>query len=350
MKIRPTAPEFSHPREVILLTTMRGKRIYLEILEVSKKTGVPVKKILDMFWYLAKKGSVENNELVQKVGVAKNALNQIKMVLSYWLQPPCSKTALKKSAQEELAKFYGEDYLVEESLFSFLISGEAYQKALKILTKYHKRRPFPKREYDQFAATPQTVGKRVALLDFFGEVRGKRILFLGDDDFTSIGTAGLGTAAKIVVIDIDRRILKTIGEIARELNLKIELVEHDLRKPLPPLLRNNFDTVFTDPPYTFEGVKLFISRAAEALDKTNQGARIYICYGNSDRAKERFLPIQEIITASGLLLRWVFDKFNRYEGAQSIGNTSSLYITEVTPKTKPLIRGVDKKPIYTLGV
>lgn len=309
-----------------------------------------MKKVLDFFWYLAKSGAVENKELVQKVGVSKNALNQIKMALAGWLEPPCGKTALKKSAQQELAKFYGENYLAEESLFSFLTQQGTYQKALKILTKYYQRRPFPKREYDQFTAIPQTVAKRVALLDFFGEVEEKRILFLGDDDFTSVGTAILGTAAKIVVVDIDRRILKTIGEIARELNLKIKLVEHDLRKPLPPELKNNFDTVFTDPPYTSEGIKLFVSRAVEALDKTNNGARIYICYGSSDRAKERFLPIQEILTASGLLLRWVFDKFNRYKGAQSIGSTSSLYVTETTPKTKSLIKGVGKKPIYTLGI
>ena len=112
-------------------------------------------------------------------------------------------------------------------------------------------------------------------------------------------------------------------------------------------MKGKFDTVFTDPPYTPEGISLFVSRAIETLDKKNQTARVYVCYGNSDRAKERFLPIQDVLTDSGLMLRWVF-RFNRYEGAESVGSASSLYIAEVTPRTKPLIRGNYDKSIYTI--
>lgn len=47
------------------------------------------------------------------------------------------------------------------------------------------------------------------------------------------------------------------------------------------------------------------------------------------------------------MVRWVFDKFNRYEGAESIGSASSLFVLEVTPRAKPLIRGNYDRPIYT---
>ena len=76
-------------------------------------------------------------------------------------------------------------------------------------------------------------------------------------------------------------------------------------------------------------------------------SRIYLCYGASDRSKEKLLPIQQIIFQSGMITRWVFDKFNRYHGAESIGSASSLFATEVTPKTKPTIKGDYDKPIYT---
>ena len=105
--------------------------------------------------------------------------------------------------------------------------------------------------------------------------------------------------------------------------------------------------VFSDPPYTTDGIKLFVSRAIQALDPSNQTARIYVCYGSSDRAKEKFLPVNEIFSNSGLMVRWLFDKFNRYQGAESIGSASSLFILEVTSKTKPLITGKYDKPIYT---
>jgi len=125
------------------------------------------------------------------------------------------------------------------------------------------------------------------------------------------------------------------------------LGNYDARKPLPPSYFGKFDIVFTDPPYTGEGIKLFVSRAIQALDPLNQAARIYVCYGNSDRAKERFLPIYEIFSSSGLMLRWVFDKFNRYQGADSIGSASSLFVLDVTSKTKSLITKNYDKPIYT---
>lgn len=105
--------------------------------------------------------------------------------------------------------------------------------------------------------------------------------------------------------------------------------------------------VFTDPPYTPAGVRLFLSRAIEAINKKNLNSRIYLCYGNSDRAKERYLPIQNIINQAGLMNRYVFDKFNRYYKADSIG-ASSLYILEITPRWQVLILGHYDQPIYTI--
>ena len=52
--------------------------IYQKFLEVSKNTGVPVKKVLDALHALSSGKSVDNNELVRGVGVSKNPLNQMK--------------------------------------------------------------------------------------------------------------------------------------------------------------------------------------------------------------------------------------------------------------------------------
>ena len=325
----------------------KGK-MYSEFLEVSRRTGVPVKKVLDVFWHLSRGGVIENNELVQRVGVSRNALNQVKKALSVYLNPSSKETSLRKDAVERVDRLYSANYMVEENLLSTLVDRDVYKQSVELLSRYKDRRPAPRRNYDQFTATIETTAKRTALLDFLGDLRGKRVLFLGDDDFTSVVTANIRSAQNIAVVDIDERILDNIGGIAEELNLEIKRIRHDLRKPIPAELRGKFDTVFTDPPYTSEGMRLFTSRATEVLDRRNQTARVYICYGNSDRAKERFLPIREVITDSGLMIRWAFDRFNRYEGAESVGSASSLYIAEITAKTKPLIRGNYDKPIYTI--
>lgn len=324
------------------------EKMYSEFLEVSKQTGVPVRKVLDVFWHLSGGEAIGNNELVQKVGVSRNALNQVKKALSVYLNPSTRETSLKEGVGGRSGKLYEDAYLVEEGLLKTLIESSLYRQSIELLSCYKDKRPAPEREYDQFTATVETTAKRATLLDFLGDVRGKRVLFLGDDDFTSVATANIRSAKNVTILDIDERILNAIGGILGTHNLEIRKTKHDLRKPIPVELRGEFDTVFTDPPYTPEGIRLFVSRAVEALDRKNQTARVYVCYGNSDRAKERFLPIQEIITESGLMIRYVFDRFNRYWGAESIGSSSSLYILETTSKIRPLVKGSYDKPIYTI--
>ncbi len=98
-------------------------------------------------------------------------------------------------------------------------------------------------------------------------MREKRILFLEDDDFTSVATASLKFAREIMVVDIDYRIISNISNISKKLNLGIKLVERDLRRSISLCLRERFDVVFSDSPYTPNGIKLFVFRAIEALDK-----------------------------------------------------------------------------------
>lgn len=320
--------------------------IYQRILEVSKNTGVPIKKVLDMLHALSSGGPVDNNELLRRVGVSRNSLNQIKEALSPFLRPVSKTTQLKESSQQDVQVMFEANYVVEEQLFSAL-ENESYRKIIELLTTCTNLRPSPKREYDQFTATVETTAKRASLMNFFGDVRGKRILFLGDDDFTSVAVASLKRAENITVVDIDERVLKGITKASIKQNFGIKTLHYDVRKPLPKNLKSKFDVVFTDPPYTPNGIKLFVSRAIESLDSKNQTGRIYVCYGNSDRAKERFLSIYSIFTESGLMIRWAFDKFNRYLGAESIGATSTLFVCDLTPKTKSLVKGEFREHIYT---
>ena len=59
---------------------MSDKEIYKNLLDVSKETGLPIKKIIDMFSILTSRGSIENNNLLRILGVSRNALNQVKIL------------------------------------------------------------------------------------------------------------------------------------------------------------------------------------------------------------------------------------------------------------------------------
>lgn len=296
-----------------------------EWLALAKQTGISAKKTRDAAWAIKTYPEEENKKIAGRTGVAVSAVAMIREAI--------------ERKQIEL----GRDYVPEETELDFW-DQRAKSREEKLALE---NRPMANRNFDQFYATEETAARRAEILDFYEDLEGKRILFLGDDDLGSVRAAALKKAKSIAAADIDNRLLQYIDALAEKNQLQIETEKYDARKKLPEKLKGKFDTVFTDPPYTPRGVQLFLSRAIEALDSQNPTARIYLCFGNSDRAKERFMPIYETIINSGLMIRRVWDKINRYTGAESIGSTSSLYQLEITPKTKPIIKGEENEPIYT---
>ena len=95
-----------------------------------------------------------------------------------------------------------------------------------------------------------------------------------------------------------------------ELGAEIELV------PAAPGIP---DLVFTDPPYTPEGVALFLGRGAETLrDRVN--GRLVMAYGFSPLAPALGVKVQRAVHELDLAVEAILPAFNRYEGAQAIGS------------------------------
>ncbi len=290
------------------------------------------------------KEPIENQELIRQTGLSKSILDDFRRFLSSYLEKPSRLTVLNSRGKELVARispkaFNWTPYWQQD----FSSKEKDFLKKAKLL---FADRPASNRYFDQFLATEETVCQRALLLCRRGHISKKRLVFLGDDDFTCLPVALLKEAKRILVVDIDKRVLSAIRKAANKEKLKIETLYYDLRQPLPPHLRANFDVIFTDPPYTPEGIDLFLSRGLEALEK-NPSSVLYCCYGQSERAREKTLVIQEEINKMGLLVREKLFNFNRYFGASSIGSASSLYINSITAKTRPLIQGKYEGKIYT---
>jgi len=192
-------------------------------------------------------------------------------------------------------------------------------------------RPKPKREFDQFYATTETVSKRVAKFSERDNLKGHRFLFLGDDDLDSIATARTGLTSEVTVLDIDNDILGVIQKTSHLENLKINLQKYDAKLPLPNNYQGQFDVAFSDPPYTPQGFGTFLAR----LDKaTTKEATIYMCYGYTQKELWRPLKIQKLLSDWGFFISEKIEDFNEYTGAKSISNKSALYILKKTPQTK----------------
>jgi predicted methyltransferase/ribosomal protein S18 acetylase RimI-like enzyme len=206
------------------------------------------------------------------------------------------------------------------------------------------RRPTPLPEIDQSHGTPETALLRALFMLEKGDVEGRKVLFLGDDDFTSLAVGLMNAAQEVTVVDVDQRILTSIQEMAEDEGINCSCIHHDLREPLPDTLLHRFDVVFTDPPYTLNGLALFLSRAVTALQR-RPSAVIYLAFAH--QPPRRMLTAQKIITSMELVLTERHLRFNRYEGAEILANTTSLTRLETTTRSLPQVIGRFDGKLYT---
>ena len=211
--------------------------------------------------------------------------------------------------------------------------------------------PAARMELDQTHCTVETKIHRVLRLAEAGALDGRRVLLLGDDDLIAIAIARFaaltGTAAglrRLAVVDTDPAVLDWIGGRTAGTGVMVELVEHDLRQPLPAGLTGSFDVVCTDPPYTVPGAELFLSRAVAALDR-RPGQHVFFSFGA--RRPAETLATQRLIADLGLVVRSLTPNFNSYLGAGILAGRSHLYHLRTAEESVPLIEGGYAGPLYT---
>jgi N4-bis(aminopropyl)spermidine synthase len=211
--------------------------------------------------------------------------------------------------------------------------------------------PGAKPELDQTHCTVTTKLNRVLRLHAAHALVGQRILLLGDDDLVSVAIAAFaawsghpGLVRRLAVVDTDPDVLGWIGQQAGRSGMHVDLIEHDLRQPLPADLAGGFDVVLTDPPYTVAGAQLFLSRAVAALEP-QPGRHVFFSFGG--RRPDETAAVQLAIAQMGLVVRSLTPNFNEYVGAGVLGGTSHLYHLRSTAAARPLITGAHDGALYT---
>jgi predicted methyltransferase len=234
-------------------------------------------------------------------------------------------------------------------------TGQRVSEELEPLTATLERisatAPPARTELDQSHCTAETKLRRALALYQAGALAGKRLILLGDDDLVAVAIhllaarAGLGVApSEVTVVDVDPAVLGFLARHLEEPPFSVDLVEHDLRRPLPPRLVGRFDTVFTDPPYTAAGAEMFLSRAASAL-MPEPGGNVFLAYGPKPPAE--LLRLQRAVAAMGFVVRGIAPNFNEYLHAGILGGVSHLYHLSSTSETRPLVDGTSDEPLYT---
>ncbi|MFW8052770.1 adenosylmethionine decarboxylase [Vagococcus fluvialis] len=217
----------------------------------------------------------------------------------------------------------------EESLSDFLI------EVSKELEPYMEKRPQVKRNLDQAHATKETVMKRVALLLKDPLIFSKKICFVGDDDLVSVFLSlvlkklGSKNDNQITVLDIDQEIL-TFCAKNKWHGLSITTKYQDVRF-INHQMNQEVDIIMTDPPYTTEGLLLFL-KVADSYLKEN--GYIYLSFSHKSPHIQRFL--QGELNGLGYHYVEIIPNFNTYMGGGIIGNVSNLYILQKTKLSRSL--------------
>jgi predicted methyltransferase len=218
------------------------------------------------------------------------------------------------------------------------------------LRRISRAAPPPVLELDQCHCTVETKVRRVLALHEADALVGRRILLLGDDDLTSVAIRSFvdrfgsgATIAKLTVVDLDPAVIGFVRQHLSGAPFPVEYVKQDLRGPLPPGLRRAFDTVVTDPPYTLAAARVFLSRAAEALD--GAGGNVFFSFGS--RRPEAAFHVQRTMFELGFVIRRLVRDFNEYVGAGVLGGTSHLYHLTATSELRPAVTGRFDGPLCT---
>ncbi|GAA5052513.1 hypothetical protein GCM10023259_031950 [Thermocatellispora tengchongensis] len=227
----------------------------------------------------------------------------------------------------------------------------AHAQVVEQMAELIAKAPRGRHVLDHVAATADTVVRRALLLGTRFSLDGARLLCVGDHDLTSLAAAMVHPGLEVTVVDIDDRILGYIAAGAARLGVSVHTRWADLRLGLPPAARAYADLAITDPPYTAEGVGLFVARAAEGLRDRDRG-RVLLAYGVSERTPALALKVQHALSALNLVYEAMYPDFNRYHGAEAIGSAADMYVLRPTTKTWPAVSArVDRlaTAIYTKG-
>jgi hypothetical protein len=205
--------------------------------------------------------------------------------------------------------------------------------------------PPPIASLDHVQATPKTVRRRALWLAENYDLDRAKLVFLGDHDLTSLAVRAIHPQARMTVVDLDERILEYVDRLSAR---SITTLHADLRFGLPHGITGSADLVFSDPPYTPEGMGLFALRGLQTLSDPPNG-RLLLAYGYSQRHPALGAQAQRELAILGITFEAILPGFNEYFGAQAIGSRADLYVCQPTAQAKKTRKRKEKSGIYTHG-
>lgn len=180
--------------------------------------------------------------------------------------------------------------------------------ALQVLEATLQGRPAPDFAFDQGAISAADSLLRAASMQDRGDLSGQSVLFVGDFDLTSVALALTQQPARIVVLDIDPRVVDFVNALAGRLPISGRLF--DVRHTLPADLRRQFDVFVCDPVETLPGIRLYLSRGAAAL--RGEGSAVWLGLTTVEASRRKWHGIQSLLIEMGFAITDIRRRFSGY--------------------------------------
>ena len=326
-------------------------------LELAQTWGIDFHRVRALLCQLTSGSWFSVSELITRTMLSHWNVTHLLRQLHPWLERDQDQVRLRTAFHDVFRSVFDCSSLSHETLLTpYEVAAQASEEAMqaqavlasmeRIVNDLPMR---PVRHLDHVSATPLTCLKRALFLARNYELGGATVLFLGDHDLTALALALVAPGVSITVVDSDERVLDYIETVSAQHGWTICTLFSDLRLELPRSAMTSCDLVFTDPPYTPEGVRLFLARGLESLKPTNS-ARLLFCYGFSERHPALGLKVQAVLYDLHLVTEAVLPHFNRYRGAEAIASSASLYLCRPTRRSLPAAQALKVDPrIYTQG-
>lgn len=246
---------------------------------------------------------------------------------------------------------FGASLVIEVPLTPRAPLSPALEQVVRAMEAHLAAAPAVDVTLDQAPCNAETAVRRAALLYRSGALEGRRVAVLGDDDSMALAIglfgrllAGTQLPKRLAVFEIDTRRVEFLERAARDIELPLEILRHDLREPIASEYLGTFDSFETDPPYTIGGASLFVRRGVELLER-GQGYGM-LSFGHTSPPDR--LKLQAALTSIGVATTALYPAFNSYAGASILGSTSELY--ELTATGSVVASERWQGPLYTAEV
>ena len=190
-----------------------------------------------------------------------------------------------------------------------IVAEDGFKEVAERFKEIVKERPQPTLDYFQGYMLAEDVLARVALMHYYGDLCGKSIALIGDDDLLSVALALTQLPSRITVLDIDRRLGEFITKVNSKYGFNIEYVEYDVANPLPKTLVGKFDVFSSEPLETLSGLKAFLIRGITCLKEGGVG---YFGLTLHEASLRKWLATQRFLLKMNCVITDIIQGFSSY--------------------------------------